>query len=345
MMKKFFLIVTLIIGISGMAFADAVIYTFFVNIAPGDSDIPLIGLINIASGNHNTLHLGLVSVNAGDFSGAQASLVSVAGGSFSGAQLGLAAIAGGNFRGAQMGLANAVIGGFNGLQWGFGNFTGGDFEGLQLGLANFTVKKFSGAQIGLGNFTGGDFDGLQLGLVNVTPKKISGAQIGLVNFADSIDGSLQFGLINMARNGGYRAFEYSFSDFFPIAIALKTGVERLYTSLFIAYSGQLPVGKNLAAGIGLGAILPVSAALFLNPELNLLNTNWARASQTFLSLIPHLGINLGKDWSVTLGPSVTWAHNSSSEPMQEPVFGIISHDLNSNNRIVLGARIGIRVRL
>jgi hypothetical protein len=201
-------------------------------------------------------------------------------------------------------------------------------------------------QWGLGNFTGGDFEGVQLGLVNFTGKKLSGAQIGLVNFADDISGSLQFGLINMARSGGYRAFEYSFSEFFPIAIALKTGIEKLYTSLFvIAYSGRLPIGKNLAAGAGLGSILPVCESLFFNPEINLLNTNWAKASQTFLSFIPHLGVNLGKGWSVTLGPSVTWVHNSGNEPMQEPIFSISSHDINSNNRIVIGVRIGVRVRL
>jgi hypothetical protein len=225
-MKKLLLVLVFVIGMAGIA--NAILYTFFVNIVSDDSNAPLIGLVNISKGNHRTFHLGLVSVNSGDFSG------------------------------FQVGLANIV---------------GGDYSGFQMSLANIVGGNFSGFQMGLANFVGSDFRGFQFGLLNSAPGKLSGFQFGLVNYRGDAENGLQLGLVNIARVGGYMALEYSFSEFYPVTIAFKSGVEKFYTSLFFAY---VPEGgsakRKIASGIGFGSILPISGSLFFNPEINYLGT-------------------------------------------------------------------------
>jgi hypothetical protein len=66
----------------------------------------------------------------------------------------------------------------------------------------------------------------------------------------------------------YYAVEDNFSQFHPINIGVKLGVEKFYYTLNVAYN---PIDhltrKDITLGPGFGAIIPINKYLFINPEL------------------------------------------------------------------------------
>ena len=328
-MKRFLLVLALLAGSAAAGFSvepagsqgansgRTSVYTFFVNVVFEPFRFPLVGLVNIAVGNHGPIQLGLVNMNTGNFAGAQTALVNIAGGNFSGAQVGLTNISAGNTGGAQIGLTNA---------------SRGEIAGAQIGLTNVAMR---GGQA------------WQIGLVNVSARALRGTQIGLVNFVDSIEGGIPIGLVSIVRTGGFRAVEYVFTEFHPVGVGLKLGVERFYTTISVAYA---PSGdgfrESFAVGFGIGTIIPVGTSFFFNPELTSFAWNFHREGQPrqLLSFVPFAGFNINRHFSVIAGPSVTWSHVNDSGALAEPVFSIWSRDINDRNAIVVGARAGARFR-
>ena len=313
-MKKRLLVLALIVNsaISGFA-QETNLYTFFLNIVNENFRFPLVGFVNIARGNHNLPQFGFVNWNTGDFSTLQAGFVNTVGGDISGVQL------------------------------GFVNTSIGDLNGWQIGYIN-TAQTLQGVQIGFVNSTRNGGQGFQLGFVNTSFERLQGVQLGFINFADSIEDGIPIGVISIVRQGGYRAVEFSLTEFHLINIGLKLGVERFYSTLIVGYD---PTGdfsqRSFAAGVGFGTIIHINNSFFINPQLNTLNTIGRNGSH-LLSFVPNVGFNLSESISITLAPSLTWAYNFSSREVQQPAFSILRHNINSSNDIVIGARAGIRFR-
>ena len=288
------------------------IYSFFVNVVNEGFRFPLIGFVNIAKGNFSTTELGFVNWNTK------------------------------NFNGFQGGLINTIGGNLNGIQVGLVNTSAGDIAGLQYGLVNTTMA-FEGAQIGLVNAAAKGGHGLQLGLVNTSSKKLKGVQIGLINYADSVESGVPIGLISIVRHGGYRAIEYSYSEFFPFNLGFRIGVERFYSIIFAALN---PFGEHteerFAAGLGFGSIVPIYRSFFINPELHWCSAPWAIRELCTFAL--YFGYKFNKYFSVTLGPSVTWTQAyHDNDKFLKPLFSIWDYDINGNNSITVGARAGLRI--
>ena len=308
------------------------LYTFFVNSVSEPFPYPLVGFINIAKGNHSTGQLGFVNWNTGNFSGVQASFV------------------------------NTTWGNFDGMQAAFVNTTVGTMKGVQLGFVNTVVKDMTGPQLGFVNTTIQEIDGPQIGFVNVAMRGIKGFQLGFVNYADSIEDGVPIGFISIVRHGGYHAVEYSFSEFHPVTAAVKIGVEKFYTSLSIGYNpAEEFTHGGFVTGFGFGSVLPIGRVFFFNPELSFSSANSFGDDDepylgiNFLSFVPSFGINIGRHFSITAGPSVTWANAHIYNPddwpravdtnvaMPKPLFGY-NHSITPNHSIVIGARAALRVR-
>jgi len=333
------------------------LYTFFYNNVSEPFPFPLIGFINVARGNHKGAQLGFINTNTGSFDGLQAAFVNTTAGDLKGLQAGFINTTAGDVRGAQSGFINTTAGGIKGAQFGFINTTL-DLNGAQFGFVN-TTPALNGAQFGFVNTAKKESRGLQMGFINTSAQKLNGAQIGFINYADSIEDGVPLGFISIVRHGGYRAVEYSFSEFFPVTAGFKLGVEKLYTSFLFGYNPSVEFDKkHLAFGLGLGSIIPITDIFFINPEINSMSTfswingvfwdqdngvSWEEGNASVYSLVPYFGFKFAKHFSVVAGPalSVVSANNGATAP--DPLFSIVKHTINERHSLVLGARAGIRV--
>jgi len=387
-MKRAFLTLALAAGMAAMGLTDepatpvagrTTVYSFFVNVVAEPFRFPLIGFFNLMLGNHAMPQLGFVNHNTGDFSTFQMGFVNTIGGDFQGLQHGFVNTVVGYSTGAQFGFVSTSRGRVAGVQYSFGNIAGGDLSGAQIGFINMSQGAVTGAQFGFlntsigdvrgaqvgfisasnGDTTGlqfgfvntsrGETRGAQLGFVNTTAGSLNGLQFGFVNVVDSIESGIPVGFISIVRNGGFRAVEYAFSEFFPVSVGLKLGVERFHTTLFLAYDvTEERSWRNFAVGFGVGSIIPIAGSFFLNPELTSFNPALDREDETrqLLGFSPLVGFNIGGRFSVTAGPTVTWSHivSGDTDMRLEPLFSIMNYALNDRHSIVVGARAGLRFR-
>jgi hypothetical protein len=313
-MKRMLFVPALVFAIAISGFSQEInVYSLIVNIVQDNFRFPLIGVANIAKGNHNNVQLGVINWNIKDFST------------------------------LQLGCINTVGGDLSGVQLGYINTSVGNVNGWQIGCVN-TTKSFNGTQIGIINIAMNGGQGLQLGFVNTSVQRLQGVQIGVINYVDSIENGIPIGLISIVRNGGYKAVEYSFSEFHPLNIGLKLGVESFYTSIFASYNPfEENIQDSFATGLGFGSIIPVNSMFFINPELNGLNIIGGN-SPLALSFVPNIGFNINHNLSLTIAPALTWVLYFTDNKLLAPFFSIFQHDINENNSIIIGTRASIRFR-
>jgi len=320
----------------------------FVNAVGGNFSGSQLGHVNTSVGNTTGLQAGLINTSRGEVQGAQISLINTAGSDLYGSQAGLINTSLGTVSGAQTGLINTSIGDMRFAQIGYINTSLGDTTGVQLGFINTSRGEMRGAQLGFINtaLRGGQLP--QIGFVNTSAGPLNGMQLGFINFADSIEDGIPIGFISIVRNGGFRAVEYVFSEFFPVGMGLKLGVERFYSTIFVAYDvTEDRAWENFSLGFGIGSIIPIGQSFFFNPELS---SNFApilhrEGTQQLLSFVPLVGFNINRHFSITAGPSVTWGWaRGAADASREPFFSIVNHDINDRHSIVVGARAGLRFR-
>lgn len=156
---------------------------------------------------------------------------------------------------------------------GFGNVVGSNFGGIQaagffnkvggnsthaLQAAGFSNKTGGNASrmIQLAGFTNKTRDlnyGLQIaGFVNKARTVRNSLQIALINVADSTN-SVPIGLLSFVRENGYRRWEVSANETFPLNLSFRTGVHRLYNLLSVGLKPTDDIGDRVwQAGYGLG---------------------------------------------------------------------------------------------
>jgi hypothetical protein len=238
------------------------------------------------------------------------------------------------------GFVNIASEGFNIPLIGLVNIAKGNHQPMQIGLFNWTQGDFGGVQTGLANITVGNVTGFEIGLVNIA-KRITGLQIGLLNLVDDAEGGFPIGLLSIVRNGGYHAIEVGISGNTAVHVALKLGVEKLYTSLFVFYN---PVKDNIIGfGGGLGSIINISETVFLNPEISSASP-LPLNDQVNMDIDLLLGWHISSRLSAVAGPSVVIQWKNSSDEYDAPLFMLPAHDFNSKIRSFIAAKAGIRVR-
>jgi hypothetical protein len=238
------------------------------------------------------------------------------------------------------GFVNIASEDFNVPLIGLVNIAKGNHQPLQIGLFNWTQGDFGGFQTGLANITAGSATGFEIGLVNIA-QGITGLQIGLLNLVGDAEGGLPIGLLSIVRNGGYCAIEASISGNAAAHVALKLGVEKLYTSLFVFYN---PVEDNIIGfGGGFGSIINISETIFLNPEISS-SSPLPLNDQLNMDIDILLGWNITSRLSVVAGPSVVIQWKNDNDEYDAPLFNLPAHDLNGETRIFIAAKAGIRAR-
>jgi hypothetical protein len=318
-----------------------VIYTFFVNIIPDGINIPTIGFINVSEGSHKSAQIGFISINRGNLRGAQMGYLNTAGGNLDGAQLGFINTSTSTTQGAQIGFINVTKDAMQGAQMGFVNTIAGSeaSRAVQLGFINTTAgEESTSTQFGFVNKVANT--NAQFGFVNHT-RRLKGVQLGFINYVDSIESGFPLGLWSVVKKGGYRSVELSVSEIAAVELSYRIGIERIYSVWEIFYNPQFRYGLGLEFGIG--SIIPLGSYFFFNPELTTAYSLERNSSQ-YVCLRPSFGWDVGRI-SIIAGPSLGYWHTRGDAGRNAPLFEAVLGKTSANNRFILGAKIGLRMRL
>jgi len=294
---------------AGDAANDTALYSFFLNIAPNEYNIPLIGFVNIARGNHSIAQIGFVNWNHGNFSGLQAGFVNTVGGSFNGAQFAFVNTNVGETKGAQFAFVNTAVKPITGAQFGFVNVAAQGIKGPQFGFVNYADSIENGVPIGFisvvrnGGYYAVEYSFSEFYTYNV------GFKIGVDRFYSTL-----FVSYNQTNEASWDNFAIGFG----IGSLLPIGKLFFFNPEYIALSS--PIVDDLSLG-------------FYNS-----------GNRNLQTLVTYFGVNLGK-LSFTLGPSVTFIQIAENASQPEPLFSLYSYDFDQRNRIVIGARAAVRWRL
>jgi len=310
----------------------------FVNRTLGNLSGVKLGFVNTTSQNANGVNQGFVNNVSGNYSGIASGFVNVTGGNHRGLQIGFVNATSGDFEGLQAGFVNSTAGNHSGVKLGFVNSTSKNINGVQVGFVNSAFGNSSGVAVGFVNATAQNATGLQLGFVNAARKGIKGSQIGFINYADTISG-VPLGFISFVRNGGYRAVETSINELFPVNVAFKIGVPRLYSIIQGSHNSNYE--KPFALGFGLGSLISLGNSFYFNPEIgnmHSLSSNRSRAT-TFAA---NFRYSINSKLQVAAGLSAAWLnYQQGQNAFEKPLFSFLNHEINDRNRILTGARIAL----
>ena len=158
----------------------------------------------------------------------------------------------------------------------------------------------------------------------------------------------------------YFALEYSFSEFHPFSLGLKLGTEDFYGTLIIGINPFNDfTSKPVAIGMGVGSIFRINNSFFINPEIyEITSIFFGMPSPNFVGLVPYFGYNINKNFSIRLGPSITWVRGNKlvktdslpffkvelTENLEKPLYKISEIIINDNNSIVFGFRAALRFK-
>ena len=307
---------------------QAIVYTFFYNMVPDHSSLPLVGFINTALGDHKGAQVGYINTTLGNFSGGQIGFINT------------------NIKtstGAQVGYVNTSLKELNGTQIGFVNTTLKEYQGAQIGYVNTAIGDSKGPQIGFVNTCAKSIEGSQIGYVNVTAKTLTGFQLGFVNFADSIEKGVPVGFISVVRKNGYQAFELSTNPAYALNFSFKIGVPQFYTSFILSANP----GSNISwgSGMGIGSNLYMTEKVYLNIEgssVSKIGRNFNSTNQLSLGL----GFDLTSHLSLSAGLGVVHQFKDRyAENFDQPFYSLFEYDINENNRLLSGIHAGISFRL
>ena len=253
--------------------------------------------------------------------------------------LGFVNVAKGRFNGAEIGFVNLNVKDLNGAQIGFVNTNLANTSGAQIGYVNTSLEETDGIQIGFVNTSLKRTDGIQLGFVNTT-KSMKGVQLGFVNFADTLESGVPIGFISFVRRGGYQSLEVSINEMYPYNVSFKTGIRKLYSVFEGSFNPQLDT--RFALGAGLGALFPIAERLYINPEVISKSSLGSGNNDQIVNLVVQLNYDITEKLQVSGGPSLTWQYKFGQGELNEPLFSLFTNELNNDNQLVLGAKLGIR---
>jgi len=317
-----------------------IIYSGIVNSVPDHFNLPLIGFINMGWGTHYSAHVGFINFVKSDLTGTQVGFVNTAGGSVLGTQIGYVNTAGRNVLGAQIGFVNTTGGNYTGPQIGFINTAAKNCKSIQLGFINTCADSLKGAQIGFVNTTVRRAEAAQIGYVNIA-KNLKGVQLGFVNLVDTIESGMPVGFLSIVKKGGYHAVELSLNEMYPINLAYKIGISKLYSSLIFSYNPSDQ--SSIAVGLGLGSVLPLGKKFSLIPEVSSQSTLFNSWQQTNTFAL-NGGFNINPHLTVLAGPSLVWQYGNLPEKLNKPFFSFSNKAYYNRANLITGARVAIRYK-
>jgi len=290
---------------------NTALYSFFLNIAPNNYKLPLIGFVNIARGNYSGVQIGFVNWNHENFSGVQVGFVNTVGGNFSGVQAAFVNTVAGETKGAQFGFVNTAAKSITGPQIGFVNVAAQNIKGVQLGFINYADSIESGVPIGFISIVRkGGYYALEYSFSEFFTYN-AGFKIGVDRFYTTL-----FVSYNQTNEASWNNFAIGLG----IGSLLPVGKIFFFNPEFISLSSPRVAENDLALG-------------FYNS-----------GNRNLQTLVAYFGANLGK-LSFALGPSVTIIQTNGDASQPDPLFSLYNYDINPRNRLVVGARAAVRWRL
>lgn len=236
---------------------------------------------------------GLFNFNGLDLEGVQAA--------------GLSNINGGRLDGWQIaGFSNVVNGELTGVQMAsFSNVATKNVEGSQItAFSNVATKDINGMQLSAFNNYAKENSGIQVsGFVNYAGHN-KGVQLGFFNYADTSSG-IPIGFMSIVKHG-YRTWEISGTETFPVNVAFRTGVNLFYNifemgvgngKFHAAYGvGTMPsLGKKVQLSMDLTASAIVDAG---TPE---------EANLPYMArFITMFNFQFTKGFALAIGPSLNY---------------------------------------
>jgi hypothetical protein len=246
---------------------------------------------------------------------------------------------------------------------GFANISPKGKSNLQAsGFANVAsdIKGFQGSSFAN---VAHDVDGIQVsGFLNLA-HNVKGNQVaGFINICDSIDG-IPIGFISIVKKGGYRNFEVSTSEWSPVQLTYRMGIEKFYN----VYTLSKLDGSwdRFALGFGFGHNRKIFNKTDLNIELVhhqefLLSPNVINLVAERENSISQLKIgvrrNIFKNIWVNAGPTFNIAYaykfnSTSSSPVGEELqpylwkttSKVFPNYPNYNTRFWVGFHAGISI--
>jgi hypothetical protein len=324
----------------------------------GTRKLEVAGLVNIDRDSVKSVQLaGLINATGGPVQGLQAAgLINANVRSASGVQLaGLINSDLDSMKGFQAaGLLNTNLAAVNGFSAaGLLNVTLGKTKGVQAaGLLNVSLKNVDGVQVsGLANACVQDIKGTQVsGLVNYA-HKVYGSQIGFLNISDSCSG-VPVGFLSFAYKG-YHTIEVSGDEVFPVNLAFRTGVRRLY-NIFTA--GMKTNDFNVPLwnfGYGLGTSVRLGRTWWMNFDLTAQQVvkGGTFKDQNILGKFNIMADkSVTKKFAIALGPVCNFYTSTTTVPYYESDFSKLppytfsdkSYSHNLNIKMWVGGKLALR---
>lgn len=314
----------------------------FANTVGGSTQGAQVGFVNLSKDSVDGVQVGYINTSGGAVSGMQVGFINGCKDSLDGGQVGFVNLSGKSTNGAQVGFLNGTKDSVDGAQVGFVNLAGKSSNGAQVGFVNMCRDSFDGAQIGFVNVVTQELKGAQIGFVNVTPKTVHGGMVGFINVADSVTSGVPVGFLSIIKKGGYQAIEVGATELYPANVSFKIGVRQLYTTFGMAYNPDH--FREFAWTAGFGSVIRISNRFFFNPEITSSQVITSNNAQHTLGAGLQFGYKFTQKWSVIAGPSVVWQQRDENDArdMYKPLFSISRNKIDTENHLVVGARLSIR---
>ena len=334
-------------------------FNVFGGYSMGTRKVELAGLFNIDRDSVKYLQMaGLLNFNGGHVEGVQAAgITNVNLKSVNGVELaGLLNVNIDSIEGVQMaGLLNVSLEPVNGFQ-GAGllnaNISKNSSAVQAAGLLNVSTGNLSGAQIAsVMNVGVNKVKGIQISSLFNYARNIEGTQIGFLNISDSCTG-VPFGIISYSHRG-YHQFEISADEFYPINVALRTGVHALYNIVSAGMKLDSLEDIQWYFGYGLGSSLKLGKNWRLNFDATV-NQPLHGNILNYFSPISKLNImaekRFSKYFSIAAGPSLNYfIYKSKDDYLQSLAENIPSsvissgtHPNNYKDKLWVGGKIALR---
>ena len=169
-------------------------------------------------------------------------------------------------RGIQIsGLANAGADNAAGIQISGIVNAAGSINGVQIGGIGSAAQNMNGIQIGGVSTIAQNMNGLQISGTYNRIDTLKGVSISIASFADTIAKGFSLSLVNIVKQGYYKEWELSFSDYANVAISYRMGTPKFYT--VYTTGARFIEDKYWITGVGFGNRTPVGKRFALQPEL------------------------------------------------------------------------------
>ena len=211
-------------------------------------------------------------------------------------------------RGIQIaGFANAAAD--NGMGVQISGFVNGaaNIKGVQIGGLGSAAQNVTGIQIGGISNLAQNITGLQVASVYNRIDTLRGVSIGIASFADSIEKGISLSLVNIVRQGFYREWELSFSDYANTALSYRMGTPKFYTVYTTGVSSIEDEDNRWITGVGFGNRTRIVKRFYFQPELvSLIHlpTNLKSVQNVEARLKLGFGYYINEKFGLSLAPSV-----------------------------------------